>query len=48
MDTPSMSLPSPAQPRRRGRAANPPGFDREAFLKPLALDITAFVDKALT
>jgi len=28
-------------------AADPPGFDRAAFLKQLADDITAFFDKAL-
>jgi len=28
-------------------AANPPGFDRGAFLKQLAGEITAFFDKAL-
>ncbi len=26
-------------------AANPPGFDRTAFLKQLAIDITDFFDK---
>jgi predicted dienelactone hydrolase len=43
MDTPSMSLPSPDG----DIAANPPGFDREAFLKQLAVEITAFFDKNL-
>jgi predicted dienelactone hydrolase len=43
MDTPSMSLPSPDG----DVAANPPGFDREAFLKQLAVEVTAFFDKAL-
>jgi predicted dienelactone hydrolase len=43
MDTPSMSLPSPDG----DIAANPPGFDRDAFLKQLAVDITAFFDKTL-
>ena len=43
MDTPSMSLPSPDG----DVAANPPGFDREAFLKQLAVEITAFFDKTL-
>ena len=43
MDTPSLSLPSPDG----DVAANPPGFDREAFLKQLAVDITAFFDKTL-
>jgi predicted dienelactone hydrolase len=42
MDTPSMSLPSPDG----DIAANPPGFDRDAFLKQLAVEITAFFDKA--
>jgi predicted dienelactone hydrolase len=43
MDTPSMSLPSPDG----DVAANPPGFDRAAFLKQLAVDIAAFFDKTL-
>ena len=43
MDTPSMSLPSPDG----DVAANPPGFDREAFLQQLAVEITAFFDKNL-
>jgi len=43
MDTPSMSLPSPDG----DVAANPPGFDRGAFLKQLAVEITAFFDKTL-
>jgi len=43
MDTPSMPIPSPDG----DLAANPPGFDREAFLKQLAVEITAFFDKAL-
>ena len=43
MDTPSMSLPSPDG----DVAANPPGFDRAAFLKKLAVEITAFFDKTL-
>ena len=43
MDTPSMSLPSPDG----DVAANPPGFDRAAFLKQLAVEITAFFDKTL-
>ena len=43
MDTPSMPLPSPDG----DVAANPPGFDREAFLKQLAGEIAAFFDKAL-
>ena len=41
MDTPRMSLPSPDG----DVAANPPGFDRDAFLKQLAVEITAFFDK---
>ncbi len=43
MDTPNMSLPSPDG----DVAANPPGFDRAAFLKQLAVEITAFFDKTL-
>ncbi len=43
MDTPSMSLPSPDG----DVTANPPGFDRAAFLKQLAVEITAFFDKTL-
>ena len=43
MDTPSMSIPS----HDGDIAANPPGFDRDAFLKQLAVEITAFFDKAL-
>ena len=43
MDTPSMSLPSPDG----DVAANPPGFDRGAFLKQIAVEITAFFDKTL-
>jgi hypothetical protein len=43
MDSPSMSLPSPDG----DVGANPPGFDRDAFLKQLAGEITAFFDKAL-
>ena len=42
-DTPSMSLPSPDG----DVAANPPGFDRNAFLNQLAVEITAFFDKTL-
>ncbi len=41
MDTPSMTIPSPDG----DVAANPPGFDRAAFLKQLGDDITAFFDK---
>ena len=43
MDTPSMSLPSPDG----DVAANPPGFDRDAFLKQLGAEIAAFFDKTL-
>jgi predicted dienelactone hydrolase len=43
MDTPSMPLPSPDG----DVAANPPGFDRGAFLKELAIEIVAFFDKTL-
>jgi predicted dienelactone hydrolase len=43
MDTPSMSIPS----HDGDVGANPPGFDREAFLKQLAVEITAFFDKTL-
>jgi predicted dienelactone hydrolase len=43
MDTPSMSLTSPDG----DVAANPPGFDRDAFLKQIAVEITAFFDKTL-
>jgi predicted dienelactone hydrolase len=42
MDSPSISIPSPDG----DVAANPPGFDRDAFLKQLADEITAFFDKA--
>jgi len=42
MDTPSMSISSPDG----DVAANPPGFDRNTFLKQLAVEITAFFDKA--
>jgi predicted dienelactone hydrolase len=42
MDTPSMSLPS----ADGDVAANPPGFDRDAFLKQLAVEVVAFFDKA--
>jgi predicted dienelactone hydrolase len=42
MDTPSMSLPSPDG----DVAANPPGFDRGAFLSQLAVEITAFFEKS--
>jgi predicted dienelactone hydrolase len=43
MDAPSMPIASPDG----DLAANPPGFDRAAFLKELAADITAFFDKSL-
>ena len=43
MDTPGMSIPSPDG----DVAANPPGFDRDAFLKQLGDEITAFFDKTL-
>ena len=43
MDTPSMPILSPDG----DVAANPPGFDRAAFLKQLAVEITAFFDKTL-
>ncbi len=42
MDTPSMTIPSPDG----DVAANPPGFDRAAFLKQLGDDIAAFFDKS--
>jgi predicted dienelactone hydrolase len=43
MDSPSMSILSPDG----DIAANPQGFDRDAFLKQLAIEITAFFDKTL-
>jgi predicted dienelactone hydrolase len=43
MNAPSMSIPS----HDGDIPANPPGFDREAFLKLLAVEITAFFDKTL-
>jgi len=43
MDSPSMPIPSPDG----DIAANPPGFDRDAFLKQLGDEITAFFDKTL-
>ena len=43
MDLPSMSIPS----HDGDIAANPPGFDRGAFLKQLAVEITDFFDKSL-
>jgi predicted dienelactone hydrolase len=41
MDTPSMPIPS----HDGDIAANPPGFDRDAFLKQLAIEVTEFFDK---
>lgn len=43
MDTPSMAIPSPDG----DVAANPPGFDRAAFLTRIAAEISAFFDKHL-
>jgi predicted dienelactone hydrolase len=43
MDTPSLFITSPDG----DVAANPPGFDRAAFLQQLAVEITAFFDQAL-
>jgi predicted dienelactone hydrolase len=43
MDTPSMAIASPDG----DVAANPPGFDRAAFLKQLADELAAFFDKTL-
>ena len=43
MDSPSMPIQSPDG----DVAANPPGFDRAAFQKQLATEITAFFDKTL-
>lgn len=43
MNTPSMAIPSPDG----DVGANPPGFDREAFLQKLGEEITAFFDKSL-
>jgi predicted dienelactone hydrolase len=43
MDSPSMSIPSPDG----DVSANPPGFDRGAFLKQLAIEVTDFFDKTL-
>ena len=42
MDTPSMPLPSPDG----DVGANPPGFDRAAFLDQLGRSLTAFFDQA--
>ncbi len=41
MNAPSMSIPS----HDGDIAANPPGFDRDAFLKQLAVEIAVFFDK---
>jgi predicted dienelactone hydrolase len=43
MDSPSMSIPSPDG----DVAANPSGFDRNAFLKQISIEITDFFDKTL-
>jgi predicted dienelactone hydrolase len=43
MNAPSMPIPS----HDGDVAANPPGFDRDAFLKQLAGEVTAFFDKTL-
>ena len=43
MNAPSMPIPS----HDGDVAANPPGFDRDAFLKQLAIEIVAFFDKTL-
>jgi predicted dienelactone hydrolase len=42
MDTPSMAIPTKDGDIR----ADPPGFDRSAFLKQLARDLSTFFDKA--
>jgi hypothetical protein len=42
MDMPSMPLPSPDG----DVGANPPGFDRSAFLKQLGNELPAFFDRA--
>ena len=42
LDTPSVPIPSPDG----DLGANPPGFDRAAFLKQLGGDLTAFFDQA--
>jgi len=44
MDPPSMSIPT----EDGDVAANPPGFDRDAFLKRLGTEIAAFFDSALS
>lgn len=43
MNAPSMPIPS----HDGDVAANPPGFDRDAFLKQLSIEIVAFFDKTL-
>lgn len=43
MNAPSVSIPS----HDGDVAANPPGFDRDAFLKQLGIEIVAFFDKTL-
>lgn len=43
MDTPSMPISSPDG----DVAANPPGFDRDGFLKQIAVEISAFFDQSL-
>ena len=43
MDTPSMTIPS----EDGDLGANPPGFDRQAFLRQLQHDLPVFFDKAL-
>lgn len=43
MDAPSMPISSPDG----DVGANPPGFDRDAFLKQIAAEISAFFDKTL-
>ena len=42
MDTPSMAIPT----KDGDLGADPPGFDRSAFLKRLSRDLPAFFDKA--
>jgi predicted dienelactone hydrolase len=42
MDTPNMPIPSPDG----DLSANPPGFDRQAFLQQLQRELPAFFDKA--
>lgn len=49
MNEPSISIPIPIPIPSRDSdiATNPLGFNRDAFLKQLAVDITAFFDKTL-